>query len=86
MLIESGTARLLGGELGMAYRDTQGGPSDAQKCMALVPLCALPAMGTTLAINVALQRDFALEWLESLRVERAVPLGEIEIACMLSDA
>jgi putative membrane protein len=33
----------------------------------------------TAAINRALQRDFAAEWSESLRVKIFQPLGEIEV-------
>jgi putative membrane protein len=39
----------------------------------------------TYAINRSLQRDFAVEWVESLRVKEARPLGEDEIARMLND-
>jgi putative membrane protein len=53
--------------------------------MALATLGALVAMLATLAINVALQRDFAREWADSLRVKRAAPLGEEEIRRMLEE-
>jgi putative membrane protein len=36
----------------------------------------------TYAINRALQRDLAVEWVESLRVKDARPPGEDEIARM----
>jgi putative membrane protein len=39
----------------------------------------------TAAINVYLQRDFARELAESLRVKRQAPLGEEEIAKMLHE-
>ncbi|HEY5683065.1 MAG TPA: hypothetical protein VIR61_05235 [Sulfuricaulis sp.] len=42
--------------------------------MALASLGALIAM-----INLSLQRDFAAEWNESLRVKIFQPLGENEI-------
>ncbi|HUR46125.1 MAG TPA: hypothetical protein VMZ27_09650, partial [Candidatus Saccharimonadales bacterium] len=59
---------------------TQGDVWDAHKDMAMASLGALLAMCITAAINVRLQRDFAREWAESLRVKSNVPLGEDEIA------
>jgi putative membrane protein len=53
--------------------------------MALASLGALIAMLITFAINRALQRDFAAEWSESLRVKGQRPLGEVEIARMLDN-
>jgi putative membrane protein len=50
--------------------------------MALASLGALIAMSTTALINWHLQRDFAREWTESLRVKHKAPLGEDEIARM----
>lgn len=82
-LVEWGAAALLGGELGMAYLGTQGDIWDAHKDMALASLGALIAMGMTVAINLTLQRDFAREWAESLRVKQAEPLGETAVARML---
>ncbi|MEN8195766.1 MAG: DUF2238 domain-containing protein [Pseudomonadota bacterium] len=82
-LVEWGAALLLGGELGMAYLGTQGDIWDAHKDMALASLGALIAMGVTVAINLSLQRDFAREWAESLRVKQTEPLGETAIARML---
>jgi putative membrane protein len=37
-------------------------------------------MVVTLLINLSLQRDFAAEWAESLRVKGRSPLGEERIA------
>jgi len=85
-LIEWGAAELFGGELGQSYLGTQGDVWDAHKDMALASLGALLAMTATLAINRALQRDFASEWAESLRVKRPEPLGEDAIARMLDPA
>jgi len=82
-LVEWGAAALLGGELGMAYLGTQGDIWDAHKDMALASLGALIAMGMTVTINLTLQRDFAREWAESLRVKQAEPLGETAISRML---
>jgi putative membrane protein len=50
--------------------------------MALASLGALVAMSITAAINGRLQRDFAREWVESLRVKHKAPLGEDELARM----
>lgn len=84
-LIEWGAAALLGGELGMAYLGTQGDVWDAHKDMALASLGALIAMLITLGVNASLQRDFAREWSESLRVKHKEPLGEVEVARMLRE-
>ena len=75
-LIEWGAAVVLGGELGAAYLGTQGDVWDAHKDMALASLGALIAMVVTALINRSLQRDFAAEWAESIRVKRRKPLGE----------
>jgi putative membrane protein len=81
-LVEWGAAMSFGGDLGVAYLGTQGDPWDAQKDMALASLGALLCMATTAAVNVALQRDFAREWSESLRVKDRRPLGEEAIRRM----
>jgi len=85
-LFEWVAAELFGGDLGQAYLGTQGDVWDAHKDMALAALGAVVAMLITYAINRALQRDFASEWAESLRVKHAQPLGEDEIARMLDDS
>lgn len=79
-LFEWGAAELFGGDLGMAYLGIQGDVWDGHKDMALASLGALVAMSLTALLNLYLQRDFALEWTESLRVKRPEPLGEDEIA------
>jgi putative membrane protein len=84
-LFEWAAAELFGGDLGAAYLGTQGDVWDAHKDMALASLGALIAMLATYAINRALQRDFAAEWAESLRVKIANPLGEDAIARMLDN-
>ena len=81
-LIEWTAAEFFGGELGAAYLGSQGDVWDAQRDMALASLGALIAMLLTALINYRLQRDFAREWQESLRVKRTRPLGEDEIARM----
>lgn len=84
-LFEWGAAELFGGDLGVAYLGTQGDVWDAHKDMALAMLGAIIAMLLTAAINAYLQRDFARELAESLRVKRQTPLGEEEIAKMLQE-
>jgi len=82
-LFEWVAAESVGGDLGMAYLGTQGDVWDAHKDMALASFGALVAMVATAAINFSLQRDFAREWAESLRVKRAKPLGEQAISRLL---
>ncbi len=78
-LIEWAAAEIFGGSLGVAYLGTQGDVWDAQKDMAMASLGALIAMLLTLALNRCIQRDFAREWAESLRIKHTRPLGEDEI-------
>ena len=78
-LVEWGVAETFGGDLGITYLGAQGDVWDAQKDMALASLGALISMLVTAAINLSLQRDFAAEWNESLRVKSRRPLGENEI-------
>jgi putative membrane protein len=75
-LIEWGAAEFFGGDLGAAYLGTQGDIWDAHKDMALASLGALIAMFVTAMVNRHLQRDFANEWADSIRVKRKKPLGE----------
>jgi putative membrane protein len=74
-LLEWFAAALFGGALGMTYLGTQGDEWDAQKDVALATLGALLAMAATAFVNRRLQRDFAREWIKSLRGD-AKPLGE----------
>jgi putative membrane protein len=78
-LIEWLAAEFFGGELGQAYLGTQGDIWDAHKDMALASCGAIVAMGVTAGINTYLQRNFAREWVESVRVKDKRPLGEDEI-------
>jgi putative membrane protein len=82
-LFEWAAATLFGGGLGAAYLGTQGDIWDAHKDMALASAGAALAMVITGLLNVYLQRDFAREWAESLRVKQPKPLGEDELARML---
>lgn len=84
-LIEWAAAEVFGGELGMAFVGAQGDVWDAQKDMWLATLGALIAMGVTAALNIRLQKDFAREWSESLRVKDSRPLGEDEIVRLFND-
>lgn len=82
-LVEWGAAVIFGGDLGQAYLGTQGDIWDAHKDMAFASLGALIAMLITAGINIRLQRDFAAEWNESLRVKDKRPLGEDEMRRLL---
>ena len=84
-LLEWAAAMFFGGGLGVAYLGTQGDPWDAHKDMALATLGAVLAMGLTAFINSRLQRDFAREFHDSLRVKEPEPLGEDAIARMLEE-
>jgi len=79
-LIEWGAAVTVGSDLGQAYLGTQGDEWDAHKDMALASLGALISMTITALINRRMQRDFAAEWAESIRVKRRQPLGEEAVA------
>jgi putative membrane protein len=78
-LVEWIAAELFGSGLGAAFLGSQGDPWDAQKDMALASLGALITMTVTAIVNAVSQRDFAAEWVESLRVHRKQPLGEVEL-------
>ncbi len=75
-LLEWGAAEFFGGDLGIAYLGTQGDIWDAQKDMVLAGLGALTTISFTALLNSYLQRDFAREWADSLRVKNPQPLGE----------
>ncbi len=83
--IEWGAAVVFGGDLGVHYLGTQGDEWDGHRDMALASLGAVFSMLITLGINLSLQKDFAAEWQESLRVKDPRPLGEDAIARMLRD-
>ena len=78
-LVEWGAAVVFGGDLGMAYLGTQGDVWDSHKDMLLAGIGALVAMALTAFLNIYLQRDFAREWADSLRIKGKEPLGEDEI-------
>ena len=78
-LIEWLAAVIFGGDLGIAYLGTQGDVWDAQKDMTMALVGSLVASIIIAIVVAALNRDFAREWSESLRVKRKEPLGEYEI-------
>jgi putative membrane protein len=84
-LFEWGAAELFGGDLGVAYLGTQGDIWDAHKDMLMATIGALIAMLLTLALNSRIQKDFAREWRDSLRVKHKQPLGEVEIRRLLDE-
>ena len=84
-LVEWVAAEVFGGNLGLAFVGAQGDVWDAQKDMWMATLGALVAMGITALINVNLEKDFARDWSESLRVKQDTPLGEDEIARLLRE-
>ena len=84
-LLEWGAVIVFGGDLGVAYLGTQGDVWDAQKDMLLAAIGAVTTTLLVLGINYALDRNFAQEWIESLRVKRRKPLGEVAVAEMLAE-
>ncbi|HEY1077636.1 MAG TPA: DUF2238 domain-containing protein [Fontimonas sp.] len=82
-MFEWAAAEFFGGDLGVAYLGTQGDVWDAHKDMGLATLGAIAAMLVTLAINRRLQRDFAREWSDSLKIKDARPYGEDAIARLI---
>jgi len=85
-LIEWAAALVFGGGLGAAFLGSQGDAWDAQKDMALASLGALVAMGITAAVDARFRRDFAREFVESLRVKDPRPRGEEELQRRLGGA
>lgn len=84
-MFEWAAAEFFGGDLGVAYLGTQGDVWDAHKDMGLATLGAIVAMLITLAINRRLQRDFAREWSDSLKIKDTRPYGEDAIARLIKD-
>lgn len=81
-LIEWAAAVLLGGNLGQSFLGTQGDVWDAHKDMALATLGGLIAMTVTALVNWKYDRDFALEFVRSLRVQSDAPLGEVRLRAL----
>jgi putative membrane protein len=63
----------------------QGDIWDAQKDMALAVAGTLVATMILAGVNSVLDRGFAREWAESLRIKHAEPLGEVEIERLLAE-
>lgn len=84
-ILEWGVAVLIAGDVGQSYLGTQGDEWDAQKDMALAALGSLVAMLAAAGVNWRLQRDFAAELADSLRVHDPTPLGEVKVAEMLEE-
>ncbi len=84
-LLEWLAALVFGSDLGIAFMATQGDVWDTQKDMALAATGSIIATLLIGGVNSMLDRDFAREWADSLRVKRREPLGEIEIARLLAE-
>lgn len=82
-LIEWATVAGAGGQQSETFLGAQGDEWDAQQDMLMASVGALLAMLITGAINARLQRDFAREWSESVRVKQLQPLGENELVKQL---
>lgn len=83
-LLEWAAALFFGGDLGVAYLGTQGDVWDAHKDMLLAAIGSLTTTMLVLGINFTLDRNFTREWVESLRVKRRKPLGEVAVAELLA--
>jgi putative membrane protein len=84
-VLEWATALVVGSTAANDFLGSQGDVWDSQKDMALASLGALIAMTIIALITWHYKRDFAREFGESLRVKRAAPLGEDEIAKIQMD-
>lgn len=84
-LLEWAAVIVFGGDLGIAYLGTQGDEWDAQKDMLLAAIGGIVTTLVVAGINYTLDRNFTREWIESLRVKRREPLGEVEIARLLAE-
>jgi putative membrane protein len=83
-LLEWAAVIVFGGDLGIAYLGTQGDVWDAQKDMLLAAVGSLIATLVIASINYTLDRNFAREWYESLRVKIREPLGEVAFARLMA--
>jgi len=82
-LFEWLVAVYVGGDVGESYLGAQGDPWDAQKDMALATTGGLIAMTLTALVNWYCDRDFAAEFIASLKSRESQPLGEVKLADML---
>ena len=83
-LLEWLAAVIFGGDLGVAYLGTQGDVWDAQKDMLLAAIGSLVTTLLVVGINYTLDRKVSRDWIESLRVKRRKPLGEVAVAELLA--
>ncbi len=83
-LLEWAAVLVFGGDLGVAYLGTQGDVWDAQKDMYLAAIGSLFTTLLVLSTNYTLDRNFTRDWIESLRVKRRKPLGEVAVAELLA--
>ncbi len=81
-LIEWGAAITVDPQAGLAFLGSQGDVWDAQKDMFLAGIGALISMTIVLVINAIYKKDFAKDFVQSLRVGK-IPLGEVELAKMI---
>jgi putative membrane protein len=84
-LLEWSAAVVFGGDLGLTFISRQGDVWDAQKDMAFAAVGTVVATTLIASVNRILDRDFAREWDESLRVKHPELLGEVEIARLLAE-
>lgn len=84
-LLEWVAALVFGGDLGFAFIAIQGDEWDTQKDMSFAAVGSLLATTLIATVNRMLDRDFAREWEDSLRVKHPEPLGEIELARLLAE-
>lgn len=84
-LLEWLAALVFDRDLGLTFIARQGDVWDTQKDMVLAATGSMVATLLIGAMNKMLDRDFAREWADSLRVKRREPLGEVEIARLLAE-
>lgn len=84
-LVEWAAAEIVGGELGQAYLGTQGDIWDAHKDMGLATLGAVLGMMVVALFNRKYQKDFSAEFIQSLKIKGATPLGEVKLREMKND-
>ena len=84
-LLEWVAALVFGGNLGFAFIAVQGDEWDTQKDMTFAAVGSFSATALIASVNRMLDRDFAREWEDSLRIKYPEPLGEVEIARLLAE-
>ena len=78
-LIEYAFAVIVGGDVGQTYLGTQGDEWDAQKDMILATLGGLITLSVTFLINLRYNKNFKKELIDSFKIKRKTPLGEVEL-------